>query len=144
MGTPFTSSKRTMIKITYNPRSSETKEADFFVTLGGGMKKEKESTQIYLGKQSVEDEISKICSEYEPRNKEECIRSIKREIESPESDVVETFEKKKEESKKKFMQQQQSQQQVQQQQQKVRQTHQQQQQQQQQNQQQYQQHQQQQ
>ena len=104
------------------------------------MKKEKESTQIYLGKQSVEDEISKICSEYEPRNKEECIRSIKREIESPESDVVEKCEKKKEESKKKFMQQQQSQQQVQQQQQKVRQTHQQQQQQQQQNQQQYQQH----
>ena len=32
--TPFTSSKRTMVKITYNPRSSETKEADFFVTLG--------------------------------------------------------------------------------------------------------------
>merc|ERR1711976_330641 len=37
-----------IVKITYNPRSSETKEADFFVTLGGGMKKEKESPEVVL------------------------------------------------------------------------------------------------
>merc|ERR1719457_399471 len=67
---PLTSCKRTTIQVKYNPKTSETKETELYITLGAGIKKDKEQ------------EIEKICSEYEPRRIEECIRNIEREIET--------------------------------------------------------------
>ena len=99
---------------------------------------EKESSKIWLVKESKEQEIEKICSVYEPRRQEECIRDIEREIETIEPEVIRRCTEEKIKSQKKIQQQQQSQQQVQQQHQNVRQSAQQQQQQIQQNHQQFQ------
>ncbi len=97
------------------------------------MKKEKEaSSELYIVKESKEQEIEKICSEYEPRRKEECIRDIERELETIDSEVSRKCSEKKVKSQQQQQQQQQTQQQSQQQQQQVRQTQQQSQQQQQQ------------
>merc|ERR1711973_442711 len=137
---PSYASRRTSVRVTMNPRDSETKEADLYLTVGTGSRRNKrEEPRVYLIKESKAAEIEQICSEYAPENKEDCKREIEEEIESPDSDVKNMCQERKEKEKEKFQQQQQSQQQCQQQQQMVRQQHQQQQQQQQQPQQQQQQ-----
>merc|ERR1712142_357687 len=130
---PSYASRRTSVRVTMNPRDSETKEADLYLTVGTGSRRNKrEEPRVYLIKESKSAEIEQICSEYAPENKEDCKREIEEEIESPDSDVKDMCQERKEKEKEKFQQQQQSQQQCQQQQQMVRQQHQQQQQQQQQ------------
>merc|ERR1711970_1289949 len=133
---PSYASRRTSVRVTMNPRDSETKEADLYLTVGTGSRRNKrEEPRVYLIKESKAAEIEQICSEYAPENKEDCKREIEQEIESPDSDVKNMCQERKEKEKEKFQQQQQSQQQCQQQQQMVRQQHQQQQKQQQQQQQ---------
>merc|ERR1712096_312619 len=130
---PSFTSKRTTVKVTLNPKDSETKEADFYLTIGIGSKQSKmDKPRVFLVKESKEAEIGKICSEYAPNNKEDCRREIESEIESFEPEVEQLCQERKETEKEKYQQQQQSNQQSQQQQQKIRQQHQQQQQQQQQ------------
>merc|ERR1719233_2252247 len=110
-----------------NPRDSETKEADLYLTVGTGSRRNKrEEPRVYLIKESKAAEIEKICSEYAPENMEDCKREIEEEIESSDSDVKNMCQERKEKEKEKFQQQQQSQQQCQQQQQMVRQQQQQQ------------------
>merc|ERR1711970_69840 len=130
---PSYASRRTSVRVTMNPRDSETKEADLYLTVGTGSRRNKrEEPRVYLIKESKAAEIEQICSEYAPENKEDCKREIEEEIESPDSDVKNMCQERKEKEKEKFQQQEQSQQQCQQQQQMVKQQQQQQQEQQQQ------------
>merc|ERR1711973_988731 len=114
---PSYASRRTSVRVTMNPRDSETKEADLYLTVGTGSRRNKrEEPRVYLIKESKAAEIEQICSEYAPENKEDCKREIEEEIESPDSDVKNMCQERKEKEKEKFQQQQQSQQQCQQQQ----------------------------
>merc|ERR1711970_183879 len=116
---PSYASRRTSVRITMNPRDSETKEAHLYLTVGTGYRKNKmDEPRVYLVKGSKAAEIEQICSEYAPENKEDCEREIEQEIESSDSDVKNLCQERKEKEKEKFQQQQQSQQQCQQQQQK--------------------------
>merc|ERR1711970_1401418 len=115
---PSYASRRTSVRVTMNPRDSETKEADLYLTVGTGSRRNKrEEPRVYLIKESKAAEIEQICSEYAPENKEDCKREIEEEIESPDSDVKNMCQERKEKEKEKFQQQEQSQQQCQQQQQ---------------------------
>merc|ERR1711970_1319199 len=127
---PSHASRRTSFKVTLNPRDSECKEADLYLTIGASSKRSKKDEQrVYLVKESKAAELEKICSEYAPENKEECKRKIEKEIETVEPEVKQKCQERKEKQKQKFQQQLESKQQCQQQQQMVRQQQQQQQQQ---------------
>merc|ERR1712142_1056530 len=126
---PSHASRRTSFKVTLNPRDSECKEADLYLTIGASSKRSKKDEQrVYLVKESKAAELEKICSEYAPENKEECKRQIEKEIETVEPEVKQLCQERKEKQKQKFQQQLESKQQCQQQQQMVRQQQQQQQQ----------------
>merc|ERR1712142_316439 len=124
---PSHASRRTSFKVTLNPRDSECKEADLYLTIGASSKRSKKDEQrVYLVKESKAAELEKICSEYAPENKEECKRQIEKEIETVEPEVKQLCQERKEKQKQKFQQQLESKQQCQQQQQMVRQQQQQQ------------------
>merc|ERR1739848_509561 len=73
---------------TMNPRDSECKEADLYLTIGASSKRsKKDEPRFYLVKESKAAELEKICSEYAPENKEECKRQLEREIETVEPEV---------------------------------------------------------
>merc|ERR1719427_2540514 len=114
---PSHASRRTSFKVTLNPRDSECKEADLYLTIGASSKRSKKDEQrVYLVKGSKAAELEKICSEYAPENKEECKRQIEKEIETVEPEVKQLCQERKEKQKQKFQQQLESKQQCQQQQ----------------------------
>merc|ERR1712119_57730 len=85
---PSHASRRTSFKVTLNPRDSECKEADLYLTIGASSKRsKKDEPRFYLVKESKAAELEKICSEYAPENKEECKRQIEKEIETVEPEV---------------------------------------------------------
>merc|ERR1740131_876521 len=117
---PSHASRRTSFKVTLNPRDSECKEADLYLTIGTGSKRSKmDEPRVYLVKESKAAEFEKICSEYSPENKQECKRQLEREIETVEPEVEQMCQERKEKQKQKFQQQLESKQQCQQQQQQM-------------------------
>merc|ERR1739847_108223 len=99
---------RTSFRVTMNPRDSECKEADLYLTIGASSKRsKKDEPRFYLVKESKAAELEKICSEYAPENKEECKRQIEREIETVEPEVKQLCQERKEKQKQKIQQQQQ-------------------------------------
>merc|ERR1711931_97390 len=103
---PSHASRRTSFKVTLNPRDSECKEADLYLTIGASSKRSKKDEQrVYLVKESKAAELEKICSEYAHENKEECKRQIEKEIETVEPEVKQLCQERKEKQKQKFQQQ---------------------------------------
>merc|ERR1711970_393491 len=123
---PSTFSRRSNIIVEYNPTTSKTKEAEFKLVFGAGLRSkqqqqpQQQQQQIYLVGDTREEIVQEYCSKYEPEIQEECAREIESQLINIDHEVVEKCDDKKAQKQQYFKQQQQTRQQATQQQQQVR------------------------
>jgi len=92
--TPVASSRRSQVKIVFNPMRSEVKELDLFLTAEAARTTKNQEIQTVMA-QPTNEEIERICMEYTPHNVDQCVRSLKQKIQHQDSEVVQQCEEEK-------------------------------------------------
>merc|ERR1711931_198081 len=93
--TPITACRRTNVQIVHYPSSSETKEMDFYLTVGYGEKNKLQQNEQNLLNLSQEEEIEQICAELAPQQVQQCQSQIKQKQQQQDSIVLQQCQEQK-------------------------------------------------
>merc|ERR1719474_522960 len=93
--TPITACRRTNVQIVHYPSSSETKEMDFYLTVGYGEKNKLQQNEQNLLNLSQEEEIEQICAELAPQQVQQCQSQIKQKQQQQDSIVLQECQEEK-------------------------------------------------
>merc|ERR1711931_379388 len=93
--TPITACRRTNVQIIHYPSSSETKEMDFYLTVGYGEKNKLQQNEQNLLNLSQEEEIEQICAELAPQQVQQCQSQIKQKQQQQDSIVLQQCQEEK-------------------------------------------------